>query len=347
MNSIIKNIQTIYNDNKFIYLYIVFIIALTTCFFWYHNTLSSIRFSLYIGSVDLVVKTLILTYLTFFLIKMAINKHPSPLRALIQLVLSLLKKPLPIVSFFCLLIFINFSLSLYTSIKSTIGALYPFTLDLALHKLDILIHFDFPPWQLTHALFSSPYATALINVLYNLWFFIVWGTLLIFMLQQKEAREKYILSFVSCWILIGGGLALLLASSGPCYIHLVENNAAFYNELFQRLQDQSNFLNSKGWPELWALETQDKLWQAHLNNKLGLGSGISAMPSMHVSMSVLMALGVYSQNRTLGLLYWFYALVILIGSIHLGWHYAIDGYVSIVATILVWKGVSSIYQRLK
>jgi hypothetical protein len=32
-----------------------------------------------------------------------------------------------------------------------------------------------------------------------------------------------------------------------------------------------------------------------------------------------------------------YAAVILFGSIYLGWHYAVDGYVSIAVTYLIWR----------
>jgi hypothetical protein len=32
-----------------------------------------------------------------------------------------------------------------------------------------------------------------------------------------------------------------------------------------------------------------------------------------------------------------YAVVIFIGSVHLGWHYAIDGYAGIAGTWLIWK----------
>ena len=34
-----------------------------------------------------------------------------------------------------------------------------------------------------------------------------------------------------------------------------------------------------------------------------------------------------------------FALVIFIGSIHLGWHYAVDGLVSFTVVIALWHGV--------
>ena len=70
--------------------------------------------------------------------------------------------------------------------------------------------------------------------------------------------------------------------------------------------------------------------------------GISAMPSIHVAMAVVFALLGMRVNCWLGIVLIAYAVIIQIGSVILGWHYAIDGYVSIILTILLWKLVGKI-----
>lgn len=60
------------------------------------------------------------------------------------------------------------------------------------------------------------------------------------------------------------------------------------------------------------------------------------MPSMHVA---LVALYFFALRKKSNLTRWIvggFALAILIGSVHLGYHYAIDGYVSILVTGLLW-----------
>jgi hypothetical protein len=80
---------------------------------------------------------------------------------------------------------------------------------------------------------------------------------------------------------------------------------------------------------VWAVKVQDGLWQAHLAGTYDLGRGISAMPSIHVSAAVLFALLAWRVDRRLGIAFTIYAAVIMIGSVHLAWHYAIDGYLSV------------------
>lgn len=64
------------------------------------------------------------------------------------------------------------------------------------------------------------------------------------------------------------------------------------------------------------------------------------MPSLHIAIAVLLALVGWRINRFIGVLLTAYVFIILIGSIILGWHYAVDGYASIVLTILLWKLVN-------
>lgn len=79
------------------------------------------------------------------------------------------------------------------------------------------------------------------------------------------------------------------------------------------------------------------LWQAYAAGGPAERAGISAMPSLHISMVVLMAILGFRTRPALGIAFSVFAVFTFLGSVHLGWHYAIDGYVSLVATLLIWK----------
>src|SRR4030095_8812860 len=83
------------------------------------------------------------------------------------------------------------------------------------------------------------------------------------------------------------------------------------------------------------LVIQDALWEGYVTGT-GLGHGVSAMPSMHVGTSVLFALAAPRRSVLRKLLAAF-AVVIFIGSIQLGWHYAVDGYVAAGLARIFWK----------
>jgi membrane-associated phospholipid phosphatase len=79
------------------------------------------------------------------------------------------------------------------------------------------------------------------------------------------------------------------------------------------------------------------LWRSYASQRELFGGGISAMPSMHVAMSVLMACGGWQLGRKPGWLLTIFAVLIWIGSVHLGWHYALDGVVALGLTLAIWK----------
>lgn len=60
------------------------------------------------------------------------------------------------------------------------------------------------------------------------------------------------------------------------------------------------------------------------------------MPSMHVAVATLIALAAGSYRRWLGLALAPVVPVIWIGSIHLGWHYAVDGQLAVPLVLGIW-----------
>jgi membrane-associated phospholipid phosphatase len=88
---------------------------------------------------------------------------------------------------------------------------------------------------------------------------------------------------------------------------------------------------------LMVLDVQKTLLDWQQSGGSQLGRGISAMPSMHVSLAFLFFLMMRHVSPLAGRLFGVYFVIILIGSVHLGYHYAVDGYVSIIITGLIWK----------
>ena len=58
---------------------------------------------------------------------------------------------------------------------------------------------------------------------------------------------------------------------------------------------------------------------------------------MHVTIAVLIFLAALNMNRWLAWVTGLFAFLILVGSVQLGWHYAIDGYLGIGVALLSWS----------
>jgi len=83
-----------------------------------------------------------------------------------------------------------------------------------------------------------------------------------------------------------------------------------------------------------AMTIQDALWYSY-ETKAMVG-GITAMPSMHNAASLLFALVGWQIGRRVGIVLSLHCFAVYIGSIHLGWHYAIDAYVGWAVAVPVW-----------
>lgn len=227
----------------------------------------------------------------------------------------------------------------FTPAKVMIGNVQGFPLDATLADFDQALFLGHDPWELTHALFGGVLPTFVLQFAYNVWFLIMWLTVIYAVLRPEYVmlRARYILAFVLCWMLVGSAAATMLASAGPCFYEQAFGDPRFA-PLMARLASVDAELRAIN-PEfgVWALNLQDMLWTSFTAKEELFGGGISAMPSMHVAQAVLMALAARSLGPRIGAAAWVYAAVIWIGSVHLGWHYATDGIVGGAMAWAIWR----------
>lgn len=266
-----------------------------------------------------------------------IRRPARPLRELAADIKTHILPPDQLLARLTPLVMLALLLNSFSAFKSAIPEFQPFAYDALFAEIDRMI-FGTDPWRLTHAVFGSPLATRILQYGYNIWFVLMWVSVIYASLQTnlRVLRAQYLLAFVLCWILLGSFLALALSSAGPCYYGLVVGGPDPFAPLMERLHALDAVMREQFGSGITALVVQDNLWTGYQNAATGTGSGISAMPSLHVATSVLMARAGFALNRKLGWLLTLFAVLIWIGSVHLGWHYAIDGMVSAPLVLLIW-----------
>ena len=236
---------------------------------------------------------------------------------------------------------IGLSLSAFTAVKSAIPEVTEYRWDMTFYELDRWLHFGRNPWEYLHPLLGTSDATLTLSRIYHLWFFILYGVFFwqAFSLKRPQVRLRFLVSFVLVWALMGNGMAIALASAGPCFFEQFTGNGLPYGELMRHLHSVHEAT------PMQAIINQEMLWEAYVDRTVDLGTGISAAPSIHVAMVTLLAFLGWQINRICGAVLTAYAFCIFIGSVYLGWHYAVDGYISVVCVALIWYAVGWAMRR--
>lgn len=211
-------------------------------------------------------------------------------------------------------------LGAFGTYKALITRIQPFYLDAFLSDFDrTMLGTD--AWRITHAVIG-PFGTTVIEAAYRLWFVELSLSLIYFSVFAGEGlRRRFFLAYFLLWAILGFVMATALSSAGPCFLALIHHPyAGRYADLTPLLQSAPV-----------AIAGQHMLADAYLKGGAGAFLGISAMPSLHVAFATLVALAV--RNKVAIICAWLFWAVILIGSVHLGYHYLSDG---LVGTIGAW-----------
>lgn len=147
--------------------------------------------------------------------------------------------------------------------------------------------------------------------------------------DDDEARvRRFVALHALVWVLLVNVLALAFLSAGPVY-----HDRLVGSEMFGGLDAA---LASSGVSGSYMGTMQAFLWSSYVAGTQEAGTGISAFPSVHVGMATVFALYLFERAHWLAVPGLVIVATFQFFSVYLGWHYTIDGYVSITVMGLIW-----------
>lgn len=218
----------------------------------------------------------------------------------------------------------------YSFWKQQVANIGGFAFDPFVARIDIMLHGGVLPQELLARVWAYPALAIFIDRFYIFWFPIQLVVILTMSFQKVASfhRFRYLFTFGLNYLIVGVIAANLVSSAGPVYLERLNAGSHQYSHHLDMLKHISpNF-------QLHATQWQDALWAAY--NAAPSYSYISAFPSMHVANAMLVFL------ISLGYAWWLkiagglFLLLTMVGSVFLGWHYAIDGYAAIVIVLGEW-----------
>jgi hypothetical protein len=227
----------------------------------------------------------------------------------------------------------------FTAVKTLLNDVVPFTWDHTFMEIGKQLHFGRHAWQWLDI--ENPVVTRILESAYAFW-----GVLLVavpFAVALRRpgcpARTRFLISVMLVFILLGNLMAGIFMSAGPFWFEFTRSQHNDYAGLFAYLMQA----DPDG--DFSAIAFQRYLWHAYVQGATQVGTGISAFPSVHVAMATLYALYAWPLGRLPRLAAALFLVAIMIGAVHLGWHYALDCYAGFLGAALIYGAVGAV-QRL-
>jgi len=285
------------------------------------------RYALPTKSYAIVTATIAASVLTLVLLgrlaHYGLNKEPHPARRLFAD--AQLHAPW-LISTCCAFLLVGLQIGALTWLKIMLPIAQGFWADPLLADTEkMLLGRD--AWVITHALFG--WATPWIDRIYVTWMPVKLVTLILVILAPLSVRRARALLSYFIVMAMGSLGQHLLPSGGPVF--------------YERLGMGNRFADLPIEP--WVATARDYLWADYIRPHGEIGAGISAMPSMHVAIALWVALVLRSYSGRLQWVGWIWFVTIFIGSVHLGWHYALDSIAAIAIALIGFQLAELVVNR--
>lgn len=213
----------------------------------------------------------------------------------------------------------------YSCLKQAIPLINPWVYDDGLLLWDLWLHYGFNPMTgSVQFLGTSPEMVEFMDSAYLGWYAIQAPTLVIFafLIHHRPLHIAFFSAYFCLWV-FSGLITLILPSLGPIYI-----SPEWFPHIDGTFADQ---LQSQLWGHYLAGLINPEQYQANIYE------GIAAFPSLHVGVIALFSFFLYPIHRGMGLAMGIFTAVTLVGSVYLGWHYAVDGYFTILLSYVLYR----------
>jgi hypothetical protein len=228
-------------------------------------------------------------------------------------------------------------LAAYTVAKTSIYFVVGFEWDRFWTDVDAEI-FRGDPWRITHALVGQRLSAVWAWVYTAGWglalFF--WSAFVALYCEHRKVAI-YFTSMFAAWLLGGVAMAYGTSAAGPIFAHLFDPSLAVR---FEPLRQSIDALL----PDNSSIRLTQSYLEDSVRNTLAVkGGGISAMPSMHLAACTIYVLAAMGTRWFVpAALFW---IVIFVGSVHFGYHYAVDGLIAAAIAIPCWLMAEAFHRR--
>lgn len=233
--------------------------------------------------------------------------------------------------------FVLSGIGFFFTAKSLIPRLNPYKSDPAIAEIEKTLHLGHYPHEFIIPFTDSLHFSIALDSAYLIWFAVMYTALAynVFIDGDINRRLRFLWTFALSWILLGTALATGLSSTGPLFFNnFYPDLANPYKDLVAHFDD----LAAQG-KNLSTARGREMLLEWTKNDRVININAISAMPSMHVAVAWMAALYARTIGRAVFAAALAFFVLILWGAVYFGYHYALDGYVSVVVVSLIWWGL--------